>query len=144
MYTRRCFKYKENLVPFPMLINFCHRVCVICSDVFKLANYTIRAFTTSSVSRCYDVCKKCQTMLRNESLLNFFQTKELSFLKCLPDLKYNLRMFVTGKSGAKSFWNKKHRMENEPHARRSRISVNLDNILKIEEIIQASRRITII
>jgi hypothetical protein len=47
-------------------------------------------------------------------------------------------------SWAKSFREGRDRVENEPHARRPRTSVNPDNILKIGELIRANRRITVL
>jgi hypothetical protein len=47
-------------------------------------------------------------------------------------------------SWAKSFREGRDRVENEPHARRSRTSVNADNVLKIGELIRANRRITVL
>jgi hypothetical protein len=44
-------------------------------------------------------------------------------------------------SWAKSF---RDHVENEPHARRPRTSVNPDNVLKIGELIRANRRITVL
>jgi hypothetical protein len=50
------------------------------------------------------------------------------------------RMF----SWAKSFREGRDRVENEPHARRPRISVNPDNVLKIGELIRSNRRINVL
>jgi hypothetical protein len=47
-------------------------------------------------------------------------------------------------SWAKSFREGRDRVENEPHARRPRTSVNPDNVLKIAELIWANRRITVL
>ena len=47
-------------------------------------------------------------------------------------------------SWAKSFREGRDRVENEPHARRPRTSVNPDNVLKIGELIRANRRITVL
>jgi hypothetical protein len=47
-------------------------------------------------------------------------------------------------SWAKSFREGRDRVENEPHARRPGTSVNPDNVLKIGELIRASRRITVL
>jgi histone-lysine N-methyltransferase SETMAR len=51
-----------------------------------------------------------------------------------------LRVF----SWAKSFREGRDRVENEPHARRTRTSVNPDNVLKIGELIRTNRRITVL
>jgi hypothetical protein len=45
-------------------------------------------------------------------------------------------------SWPKSFRDGRDRVENEPHARRPRTSVNPDNVLKTGELIRANRRIT--
>jgi hypothetical protein len=47
-------------------------------------------------------------------------------------------------SWAKSFREGRDHIENEPHARRPRTSVNPDNVLKIGELIRANRRITVL
>jgi hypothetical protein len=47
-------------------------------------------------------------------------------------------------SWAKSFREGRDRVENEPHARRPRTSVNPDNVLKIGELIRANRRVTVL
>jgi hypothetical protein len=47
-------------------------------------------------------------------------------------------------SSAKSFREGRDRVENEPHARRPRTSVNPDNVLIICELIRANRRITVL
>jgi hypothetical protein len=47
-------------------------------------------------------------------------------------------------SWAKSFREGRDHVKNEPHARRPRTSVNPDNVLKIGELIQANRRITVL
>jgi hypothetical protein len=47
-------------------------------------------------------------------------------------------------SWAKLFREGRDRVENEPHARRPRTSVNPDNVLKIGELIRANLRITIL
>jgi hypothetical protein len=47
-------------------------------------------------------------------------------------------------SWAKSFREGRDRVENKPHARRPRTSVNPDNVLKIGELILANRRITLL
>jgi hypothetical protein len=47
-------------------------------------------------------------------------------------------------SWAKSFQEGRDHVENEPHVRRPRTSVNPDNILKIGELIQANHRITVL
>jgi hypothetical protein len=47
-------------------------------------------------------------------------------------------------SWAKSFREGPDRVENEPHARRPRTSVNPENVLKIGELIWANRRITLL
>jgi histone-lysine N-methyltransferase SETMAR len=44
----------------------------------------------------------------------------------------------------KSFRQGRYRVENEPHARQPRTSVNPDNVFKIGELIRASRRITVL
>jgi hypothetical protein len=46
-------------------------------------------------------------------------------------------------SWAKSFREGRDRVENEPHARRPRTSVNPGNVLKIGELIRANHRITV-
>jgi histone-lysine N-methyltransferase SETMAR len=46
-------------------------------------------------------------------------------------------------SSEKSFREGRDRVENEPHARRPRTSVNPDNVLKLGELIRAYRRITV-
>jgi histone-lysine N-methyltransferase SETMAR len=46
-------------------------------------------------------------------------------------------------SWAKSFREVRDCVENEPHVRRPRTSVNPDNVLKIGELIRANRRITV-
>jgi hypothetical protein len=51
-----------------------------------------------------------------------------------------LRVF----SWAKSFRQGRDRVENEPHPRRPRTSVNPDNVLKIGELIRANRRIPVL
>jgi hypothetical protein len=45
---------------------------------------------------------------------------------------------------AKSFRKGRDHVENEPHARRPRTSVNPDNVLKIGELIRANRHITVL
>jgi hypothetical protein len=54
-------------------------------------------------------------------------------------------MFVTGKvySWAESFREGRDRVVNEPHARRPRTSVTPANVVKTEELIRDSRRVTI-
>jgi hypothetical protein len=47
-------------------------------------------------------------------------------------------------SWAKSFREGRDGVENEPHARRPRTSVNPDNVSKIGEFIRANRRITVL
>jgi hypothetical protein len=47
-------------------------------------------------------------------------------------------------SWAKSFREGRDHVENEPHARRPRTSVNPENVLKIGELIRANRRITVL
>jgi histone-lysine N-methyltransferase SETMAR len=47
-------------------------------------------------------------------------------------------------SWARSFREGRDRVENEPHARRPRTSVNPDNVLKIGELIRANLRITVL
>jgi hypothetical protein len=47
-------------------------------------------------------------------------------------------------SRAKSFQEGRDYVENEPHARRPRTSVNPDNVLKIGELIRTNRRITVL
>jgi hypothetical protein len=47
-------------------------------------------------------------------------------------------------SWAKSFREERDRVENEPHSRRPRTSVNPGNVLKICEIIRTNRRITVL
>jgi histone-lysine N-methyltransferase SETMAR len=47
-------------------------------------------------------------------------------------------------SWTKSFREGRDRVENEPHARRPRTSVNPENVLKIGELIRANRRITVL
>ena len=47
-------------------------------------------------------------------------------------------------SWAKSFREGRERVENEPHARRPRTSVNPDNVLKSGELIRDNRRITVL
>jgi hypothetical protein len=47
-------------------------------------------------------------------------------------------------SWAKSFREGRDRVENEPHARRPRTSVNPDNVLKIGELIRANGRIIVL
>jgi hypothetical protein len=47
-------------------------------------------------------------------------------------------------SWAKSFREGRDRVENEPHARQPRTSVNPDNVLKIGELIRANHRITVL
>jgi hypothetical protein len=47
-------------------------------------------------------------------------------------------------SWAKSFREGRERVENEPHARRTRTSVNPDNVLKSGELIRDNRRITVL
>jgi hypothetical protein len=44
----------------------------------------------------------------------------------------------------KSFREGRDRVENKPHTRRPRTSVNPDNVLKIGELILANRRITVL
>jgi hypothetical protein len=45
---------------------------------------------------------------------------------------------------AKSFREGRDRVENEPHTRRPRTSVNPENVLKIGELIRANRHITVL
>jgi hypothetical protein len=47
-------------------------------------------------------------------------------------------------SWAKSFREGRDHVENEPHARRPRTSVNQENVLKIGELIRVNRRITVL
>jgi hypothetical protein len=47
-------------------------------------------------------------------------------------------------SWAKSFRERRDRVENERHARRPKTFVNPDNVLKIDERIRANRRITVL
>jgi hypothetical protein len=47
-------------------------------------------------------------------------------------------------SWAKSFREGRDHVENEPHARQPRTSVNQDNVLKIGELIRANHRITVL
>jgi hypothetical protein len=47
-------------------------------------------------------------------------------------------------SWAKSFREGRDHVENEPHARRPRTSVNPDNVLKIGELIRANCRISVL
>jgi hypothetical protein len=47
-------------------------------------------------------------------------------------------------SWAKSFREGRDHVENEPHTRRPRTSVNPDNVLKIGELIRANRRINVL
>jgi hypothetical protein len=47
-------------------------------------------------------------------------------------------------SWAKSFREGRDRVENKPHARRRRTSLNPENVLKIGELIRANRHITVL